>query len=369
VAEGGKELFDLGAFAGGAGDLLVTEDQDLKILIALHAVIFKDRHGYLPIYYQYTLNITPPKTFFQSFRNFLILAFHDIVCNKDTVPTMASDTKKPRTLSFQEIRRFQKLVYDHYRRNGRKLPWRKTRDPYHILLSELMLQQTQVARVIDKYKAFLRRFPTLESLVRAPLRDVLGVWQGLGYNRRALALKRLATIIVSDYGGRIPPHIDVLQALPGVGAATAGAVCAFAFNKPAVFVETNIRSVFIHHFFHDRDGVKDNEILPLVAQTLDAKRTRRWYYALMDYGVALKERHSNPSRRSAHYTIQSPFEGSLRQVRGMILRALVKDPGMTESVLVKELNRDVDQVGKSLQQLCKEGFVFKKGKRFFIADR
>ena len=322
-----------------------------------------------PYSLQYIFSIAPPKTFFQSFRNFLILVFHDIVCTEGTVYTMASDTKKTRTLSFKQIRRFQKEVYDYYKRNGRKLPWRKTHNPYHILLSELMLQQTQVARVLDKYKEFLRRFSTIESLARAPLQDVLEVWQGLGYNRRALALKRLAAIIVDDYGGKIPPEIEVLRALPGVGAATAGALCAFAFNKPAVFVETNIRSVFIHHFFRDREGVRDSDVLPLVAQTLDAKRPRKWYYALMDYGVALKERHPNPSRRSAHYTIQSPFEGSLRQVRGMILRELLKNPGITEAALAQEIDRDVDRVGNCLQQLCKEGFVFKKGKRFFIADR
>jgi A/G-specific adenine glycosylase len=281
---------------------------------------------------------------------------------------MASDMKKPRKLSFQQIRRFRREIYDYYKRNGRKLPWRNTRNPYHILLSELMLQQTQVARVIEKYKQFLRRFFTIESLASASLHAVLETWQGLGYNRRALALKKMAAIIVDDYGGKIPRDIETLKALPGVGAATAGAVCAFAFNKPAVFVETNIRSVFIHYFFHDRDGVKDNEILPLVAQTLDAKRPRQWYYALMDYGVALKERHTNPSRKSAHYTIQSPFEGSLRQVRGKILRALVRDPGMTEAALGKEINRDVDRVGQCLQQLCKEGFILKKGKRFFIRD-
>ena len=277
--------------------------------------------------------------------------------------------KKPRKLNSRQIHRFQKLVYDHYRRNGRKLPWRKTRDPYKILLSELMLQQTQVARVIETYKAFLRRFPTLESVARAPLRDVLAVWQGLGYNRRAVALKRLAAIIVSDYGGRIPSDIEMLKALPGVGAATAGALCAFAFNKPTVFIETNIRSVFIHHFFRDSDGVKDSEILPLVEQTLDQKKPRQWYYALMDYGVALKEQHPNPSRRSAHYAKQSPFEGSLRQVRGMILKTLVKDPGMTEAALVKEIDRDADRVGTCLQQLRTEGFILKKGKRFFIVDR
>jgi A/G-specific adenine glycosylase len=282
---------------------------------------------------------------------------------------MESDMKKPRTLSFQQIRRFQKMVYDHYRRNGRKLPWRKTRNPYKILLSELMLQQTQVKRVIEKYKEFLRRFPTIESLARAPLRAILETWQGLGYNRRAVALKRLAATIVDDYGGKIPSDIELLKALPGVGAATAGAVLAFAFDKPAVFVETNIRSVFIHHFFNDGDGVKDSKVLPLVEQTLDQKKPRQWYYALMDYGVALKEQHPNPSRRSAHYAKQSPFEGSLRQVRGMILRALVKDPGMTEAALVKEIDRDVERVSKCLNQLCKEGFILKKGKRFFIPDR
>ena len=277
--------------------------------------------------------------------------------------------KRTPKLSSQQIRRFQKQIYDHYQRNGRKLPWRKTRDPYKILLSELMLQQTQVARVIEKYGQFLRRFPTIESVVRAPLRDILEVWQGLGYNRRALALKKLATIIVDDYGGRIPRAVEVLKALPGVGAATAGAVCAFAFNKPAVFVETNIRSVFIHHFFPKGGDVKDSEILPLVAQTLDAKQPRQWYYAVMDYGVALKEQYSNPGRRSAHYTKQSPFEGSLRQVRGMILRALVEQPGISEPALAKEIDRDVDRVGQCLQQLYREGFVLKRGKRFFIADR
>jgi A/G-specific adenine glycosylase len=276
--------------------------------------------------------------------------------------------KRTPKLSPREIRRFQRLVYDHYQKNGRKLPWRKTRDPYKILLSELMLQQTQVKRVIEKYGQFLLRFPAIESVARAPLRAILELWQGLGYNRRALALKKLAAIIVDDHEGRIPRAIEALKALPGVGDATAGAVCAFAFNKPVVFVETNIRSVFIHYFFHDRDGVKDSEILPLVEQTLDAKRPRQWYYALMDYGVDLKEQHANPSRRSAHYTKQSPFEGSLRQVRGMILRALVEHPGISEPALVKEIDRDKEMVRQGLGQLCREGLIVKKGRRFFIPD-
>jgi A/G-specific adenine glycosylase len=183
---------------------------------------------------------------------------------------MAKSTMKgvPK-LSHREIRRFQRQVYDHYHRNGRKLPWRNTRDPYKILLSELMLQQTQVKRVIEKYGQFLLRFPAIESVARAPLRAVLEQWQGLGYNRRALAFKNLAVICVDHHEGKVPRAIEALKALPGVGDATAGAVCAFAFNRPAVFVETNIRSVFIHHFFPEGGDVKDSQILPLVAQTLD----------------------------------------------------------------------------------------------------
>ena len=275
---------------------------------------------------------------------------------------------KDRKLSFQQVRRFQKEIYLHYKSHRRKLPWRRTHDPYKILLSELMLQQTQVKRVFEKYKEFLRRFPTIQSVARAPLRAILEQWQGLGYNRRALALKRLAVTLVDRYGGKIPREIEVLKALPGVGAATAGAVCAFAFDKPVVFIETNIRSVFIHFFFRDGRAVKDSEILPLVEQTLDAKRPRDWYYALMDYGASLKERHPNPGKRSAHYTRQSPFEGSLRQVRGMILRTLVKQPGISEAALVKVMNRDAVMVRQALKRLRTEGFIVKKRKRFFIRD-
>jgi A/G-specific adenine glycosylase len=276
--------------------------------------------------------------------------------------------KKTTKLTPQRIRRFRQRIYAHYRKNKRALPWRRTHDPYKILVSELMLQQTQVKRVMEKYREFLRRFPTIASLAHAPLRAILEQWQGLGYNRRALSLKRLAVIVMERYGGRIPRTSEALKALPGVGAATAGAVCAFAFDKPVIFIETNIRSVFIHFFFRNREGVKDSEILPLIAQTLDTLKPRDWYYALMDYGAALKERHPNPGRRSAHYARQSPFAGSLRQVRGMILRSLVKQPGISEPALVKAINRDAVMVRKALKQLCTEGFIVKKRKRFFIRD-
>jgi A/G-specific adenine glycosylase len=276
--------------------------------------------------------------------------------------------KKIIKLTPQRIRLFRQQIYAHYRRNKRVLPWRRTHDPYKILVSELMLQQTQVRRVIEKYREFLRRFSTIQSLARAPLHAILEAWQGLGYNRRALALKRLAVTVVDRYDSRIPRTIEALKSLPGVGAATAGAVCAFAFDKPVVFIETNIRSVFIHFFFRGREAVKDSEILPLVEQTLDAKRPREWYYALMDYGASLKERHPNPNRRSAHYTRQSPFEGSRRQVRGRILGAIVARPGISEAALVREINRDEEMVRKVLSQLRTEGFIVKKGKRLMINE-
>jgi A/G-specific adenine glycosylase len=276
--------------------------------------------------------------------------------------------RKDMKLSSSEIRRFRRVIYDYYRKNKRQLPWRETRDPYKILLSELMLQQTQVKRVREKYNQFLRLFPDIAAVAQAPLQAVLASWQGLGYNRRALALKELAAIVMERHGGKIPKESEALRALPGVGPATAGAILAFAFDQPTVFIETNIRSVFIHHFFGKRKTVTDREIIPLIARTLDKKKPREWYYALMDYGVALKEQHPNPSRKSAHYTRQSPFEGSLRQVRGKIIKAVIAQPGISEAALVKECNRESQVVSEIIKQLRVEGFIIKKGDRFFITE-
>jgi len=270
-------------------------------------------------------------------------------------------------LSAEQVHEFRGTVYDYYGNHGRELPWRATSDPYRILVSEIMLQQTQVARVIEKYEQFLRGFPAIECVARASLRDILSAWQGLGYNRRALALKRAAKMVVADYDGRIPSSVESLRALPGIGTVTAHAVCAFAFNEPTVFVETNIRGVFIYHFFRNSNDVRDGEILPLVAQTLDPESPRKWYYALMDYGVALKKRHANPSRRSARYHRQSRFEGSNRQMRGMILRALVSKHRVSQGVLVKTIPFRAEAVKRNLEQLEKEGLIARKGNYISIA--
>ncbi|MCX5885463.1 MAG: winged helix-turn-helix transcriptional regulator [Proteobacteria bacterium] len=273
---------------------------------------------------------------------------------------------KVRTLTPAAVRSFQKTIYQYFSTHARDLPWRNTDNPYHILVSEIMLQQTQVERVIEKYGQFIKQFPDFYRLSRAPLRKILMMWQGLGYNRRAIALKQIAQRVVEEFHGHLPSDVEVLKTFPGIGEATAGAVAAFAFNQPAIFLETNIRRVFIHHFFSHKATVRDTEILPLIKKTLYTSNPRKWYYALMDYGVMLKKEQQNPNRKSAHYQKQSPFEGSNRQIRGMILRALMKEAPLSKSEIAKIIGRAVQDINDNLVQLQKEGFIKKTGRKFTI---
>ena len=274
--------------------------------------------------------------------------------------------KNDRNYTPHEITKFRKIVYDYYRNFGRDLPWRTTDNPYEILVSEVMLQQTQVSRVVERYGEFIKRFPDIQSLAKTRLHDVLTVWQGLGYNRRALSLKRLAEIVNATYDGCVPADVASLMQLPGIGNATANAVCAFAFNQPVVLIETNVRTVYIYHFFSTKDIVRDSEIQPLVEKTLDYDNPKHWYNALMDYGVALKKYFPNLGRKSAHYKAQSPFEGSARQVRGAILRALVTNSGHTLNELIGAIGFDLDLVKKNIHALEKEGLVVNKGRYISI---
>jgi A/G-specific adenine glycosylase len=279
-------------------------------------------------------------------------------------PSRMTKKYKPNTLA--RVRAFQKRIYSYYDTRGRDLPWRKTRDPYRILISEIMLQQTQVDRVVDKYQVFITSFPDFPSLAKARLKKLLSVWQGLGYNRRALALRKLAIRVIDDYNGKLPSVPELLIDLPGIGKYTVGAVMAFAFNKPVVFMDTNIRRVFIHEFFQDRENIHDEEIVPLVERTLDTMNPRKWYNALMDYGTMLKKEQENPNKRSAHYTRQSPFENSNRQVRGRILKVLVNDSPLSVSQIVKKTGMNPERVRMNLIQLMGEGFIRKKGNLFEI---
>ena len=271
------------------------------------------------------------------------------------------------------IQAFRRKIWAHYRAAGRAMPWRETRDPYRILVSEVMLQQTQVDRVRPKYDEFLAAFPDLVALAASPLARLLSVWRGLGYNRRALNLQRAARQILERHGGHLPDDAAALVALPGIGAATAASIRAFAFDAPVVFIETNIRRVFIHEFFPGREAVADAELLPLVAAALARRRPREWYYALMDYGAALARRVPNPNRRSRSWTRQGRFEGSDRQIRGEVLRRLLDGgpaaPGALAARIAKSLGADAARVRLLLADLEREGFVRREGRRVLIAGQ
>lgn len=217
-------------------------------------------------------------------------------------------------------------MWDYYAKHGRDLPWRHSEsngsfDPYKIMVSEIMLQQTQVARVIPKYHEFLETFPNIKALAQAGFSEVLRVWNGLGYNRRAKFLHEAAKAINSME--LFPTDTNDLEKLPGIGKNTAAAICVYSYDQPHVFIETNIRTVFIHHFFSDQTDIDDKQIIPLVKQTLPGEHYREWYWALMDYGSFLKVTVGNIARHSKHYTKQSKFEGSARQLRAKVLKALL----------------------------------------------
>ncbi len=272
-----------------------------------------------------------------------------------------------------ELESFVELVWQRGGELYRDLPWRNTRDPYEVLVSEVMLQQTQVNRVIKYWERFLRAFPTIDALASASASDVLEMWQGLGYNRRALALKRMADMCSQSWAGQLPDTYEELIALPGIGPATAAGVMAFAYGKPGVYLETNVRAVFIHEFFPEADKVSDRQLEPLVRAACpdeDApfeRGVRAWYYALLDYGAYLKQVGVNPTRRSSHYTRQSAFEGSRRQKRAWIVRRVLAEPeGVKVSAVHRDLNHDEVRAGRNcvdrvlfdsiVDDLVREGF-------------
>ncbi len=253
--------------------------------------------------------------------------------------------------------KFQAIVKNYYQTNGRDLPWRHTANPYRIVVSEIMLQQTQVSRVLIKYPEWLKKFPTWKSLASASTADVIKSWQGLGYNRRALALKKIAEKVVSEYKGKLPKDPEILETFPGIGPATARSICAFAFNLPVVFIETNIRRVYLYHFFAGKTGITDYELRPTIEKTLDKKNPREWYWALMDYGSYLAKQVENPNRKSKHYSKQSKFAGSRRQMRGEILKLLKFQTSITLQQVEKLFPERREEVEAVFSQLAKEGFI------------
>lgn len=304
-----------------------------------------------------------------------------------------------------EIARFQQEIWRFYRNGGKRdFAWRGIDDAYAVLVSEMMLQQTQTGRVVPKFDEWMAAFPTAKAVAEASLSDVLSHWVGLGYNRRAVFLQKACREVCEKWGGVFPRTKEDLQSLSGIGPYTAGAVSTFAFNQPNVFIETNIRSVFIWYFFSNgmesalsalgevspaevalsapgkssvtegapsalsglsvTEGVTperkidDKELLPLIEQTLVKDNPREWYYALMDYGADLKKRLPNPSRSSRHHVRQSRFEGSLRQARGAILRQLSLKGGRVSLLEISKIEGiDLPRLEKAGEKLIAEHLV------------
>ena len=268
---------------------------------------------------------------------------------------------------------FRERIREQGRLHRRDLPWRYIEDPYAVLVSEVMLQQTQVKRVLDYWPRFLALFPTIDALASAGTSDVLEQWQGLGYNRRALALKRCADICAAEHGGRLPQTADELVKLPGIGPATAAGVVAFALDRPALYLETNVRTVFLHELFPGEEGIKDAALIPLVELACPADGVRDWYYALLDYGAHLKATLPNPSRRSAHHTRQSAFEGSRRQKRAELVRIVLAagpegidaaEAGALLNETERRAGRDGvgdEEIASIIDDLASEGFFKRVG--------
>lgn len=240
------------------------------------------------------------------------------------------------------------------------MPWREDVQPYYILVSEIMLQQTQVSRVVPKFTAFIARFPDIASLAAAPLSDVLVLWSGLGYNRRAKFLHQAARHIMTVYDGKFPRDITGLLALPGVGKNTAGAILVYAYNQPAYFIETNIRTVYLHHFFADTEKVDDTQLHELLLQTVPQHSPREFYWALMDYGTYLKASGVRNITKSRQYRKQSPLEGSNRQMRGKLVAYLVARDGVAEEVLYDHFMHD-PRLSSVIDQLIQEGLIARQG--------
>ena len=273
--------------------------------------------------------------------------------------------------------------------NGRDLPWRRTRDPWRVLVSEVMLQQIQVKRAVPFYERFLTRFPTVQALANAPLAEAIRVWEDLGRYRRVVYLHRTARIVVEEHDGRIPSDPEELIKLPGIGPYTAGAVACFAYERDAAFLDTNMRRVLHRYFF----GLKatttatDKELLRIAGELVPPKRGWRWNQALMEAGAlvctARRPRCTEcPLRQGCRARAQATstgwpkperktparrYEDTNRYYRGRVLAELreISHEGK-EGIALRELGRRVRQdfdegdpywLHVAVESLCKDGLA------------
>ena len=262
-------------------------------------------------------------------------------------------TRLPIECSQEDVVAFQKKVMNWWAENARDLPWRRDPSPYNVLVSEIMLQQTQVSRVVLKFDEFMKEFPTIESLAKTNIKHLLKVWSGLGYNRRAIWLKEAAKQIVER--GEFPQSVKELQELKGIGPYTSRSVLIFAFNKDLAAVDTNIRRILIASGFAD-ETMSDRQLQPIAETVLLRGRSRDWHNALMDYGsLVLTSSKTNISP----VTKQSCYEGSSRQVRGAVIRALTASDEIELENLMGLLDCEANETEliKIINKLVSDGMV------------
>jgi A/G-specific adenine glycosylase len=262
------------------------------------------------------------------------------------------------------MRTLRAKVLSWYAANGRDLPWRRTTDPYAVLVSEIMLQQTQVSRVLPKYEAFLARFPSLEALAAAPLTDALAIWQGLGYNSRAVRLRRCAQATVATADGktaRLPDGVEGLQRLPGIGPYTARAVLIFAHNADLAAVDANVRRVLTHELRLPQD-MRLSDLQAVADAALPPGRSRDWHNALMDYGAAVL---TSRVTGIAPLTRQTRFQGSHRMYRARVVRLLLEGD-RTLAELAGLLDLAPAELAAIATELERDGLAARDGDRLRV---
>jgi len=276
---------------------------------------------------------------------------------------MPSSSVHLKTIPANKIQRFQQKVFSFYQRYGRKLPWRNTTDPYRILVSELMLQQTQVLRVIPYYEQWIARWPTLVALASASRADVLKVWMGLGYNTRAVYLHKAVQKIVAKYDGDVIAAMKQHQEIPGVGRYTAQAVQIFSTNADLVTVDTNIRRIFIAEF-HLSEDLSTRKLWEVAEQCLPLGRSREWHNALMDYGALQQTAKKTGIRPTSQ---QSQFDGSDRQLRAAILRLLLRGPCLFDTIH-DVVGGEQMRLRKILGKMVDEELLVLQNKRYQVKE-